>query len=175
MKQLQRLLFLQGNKCFFCGARIPVGEESVEHLDALSNGGKTSDENSVACCKTINAALGSLTVKEKFQAVLNHKGEFTCPLGRAREPKRKPDDGVTAKANKLLPDVVKNLRKRGTKRPNSLATLRNAIAGSFKTSPEIVEAVVTLLKKKGYINDSGGKMSYPGLQSKAYSHFRALA
>ena len=167
MKQLQRLLFLQGNKCFFCGIRIPSGEESVEHLNALSNGGKTSDENSVACCKTMNAALGNLTVKEKFRAVLNHKGEFACPLVPVIQSKPKSDDNVATKANKLLPDVVKNLRKRGTKRPNSLATLRNAIKGSFKqTSPEVLEAVVTLLKKKGFINEAGGKMSYPGLQSK---------
>ena len=168
MKQLQRLLFLQGNKCFFCGARIPEGEESVEHLDALSNGGKTSDENSVACCKTMNVALGNLPVKEKLRAVLNHKGEFICPLARAPESKRKPHEGVAAKANKLLPEVVKNLRKRGTKRPNSLATLRNAIVGSFnQASPEVVDAVVTLLREKGYITEAAGKLSYPGLQSKA--------
>ena len=41
MKQLERLLFLQGSRCFFCGETIPIGEASIEHLVATSNGGAT--------------------------------------------------------------------------------------------------------------------------------------
>jgi 5-methylcytosine-specific restriction endonuclease McrA len=70
MKQLQRLQFLQGNKCFFCGSPIPEGQASVEHLDALSNGGKKSDENSVVCCKAVNGALGSLSIRDKVPVAL---------------------------------------------------------------------------------------------------------
>ena len=36
MKQLERLLFLQGNVCFFCQQPLPAGEASVEHLVAAS-------------------------------------------------------------------------------------------------------------------------------------------
>ena len=79
MKQLERLLFLQGNLCFFCQQSIPVGEASVEHLVATANGGPKDDENCVVCCKAVNAALGSLSVKSKLQAVLNQRGAFACP------------------------------------------------------------------------------------------------
>jgi 5-methylcytosine-specific restriction endonuclease McrA len=50
MKQLERLLFLQGHRCFFCQQTIPDGEASVEHLVASSNGGGNEDDNCVACC-----------------------------------------------------------------------------------------------------------------------------
>ena len=73
MKQLERILFLQGNVCFFCRQPIPDGEASVEHLVATSNGGAKDDENCVVCCKTVNAALGSLSVKAKLQVVVNQR------------------------------------------------------------------------------------------------------
>ena len=50
MKQ-QRLLFLQGSRCFFCGETIPIGEASIEHLVATSNGGAKDDENCVVCAR----------------------------------------------------------------------------------------------------------------------------
>ena len=170
MKQLQRLLFLQGNKCFFCGSPIPEGQASVEHLDALSNGGKKSDENSVVCCKAVNAALGSLSIKEKFRAVLSHKGEFACPAQAV--PKPEPDlelhEMVAVEAQKLLPEVVENLRKRGIARPNTLSKLRKSVGASFKqASSELVEAVLVLLKESGYTAIDGEKVSYPGLRSDA--------
>ena len=34
MKQLERLLVMQGRRCFFCDEMIPAGEASVEHLVA---------------------------------------------------------------------------------------------------------------------------------------------
>ena len=48
VKQLERLLFLQGQRCFFCQQAISPGEASVEHLIATSNGGTKDDENCVA-------------------------------------------------------------------------------------------------------------------------------
>jgi len=44
MKLLERLLFLQGQRCFFCGQAIPLGEASIEHLVATANGGAKDDE-----------------------------------------------------------------------------------------------------------------------------------
>jgi len=37
------------------------------------------DENCVACCKAVNALLGSMSLKEKIQVVLNQQGQFKCP------------------------------------------------------------------------------------------------
>lgn len=79
MKQLERLLFLQGNRCFFCQSAIPAGEASVEHLVASVNGGANSDDNCVVCCKGMNEALGKLPIKTKMQVILNHHGRFQCP------------------------------------------------------------------------------------------------
>lgn len=72
-------MFAQGGLCFFCKKPLPKSEASVEHLLASANGGNNSDENCVACCKTVNALLGSMSLKEKVQVVLNQKGQFKCP------------------------------------------------------------------------------------------------
>ena len=74
-------MFVQGGFCFFCKQPLPKFEASVEHLQASANGGNNNDENCVACCKAVNALLGSMSLKEKFQVVLNQKGQFKCPNG----------------------------------------------------------------------------------------------
>lgn len=166
MKKLQRLLHLQRHKCFFCGNPIPDGQATVEHLDALSNGGKKSDENSVVCCRTVNELLGNLSVKEKFRAVLVHEGTFVCPMRAVSESEAQLDATLSTDAENLLPDVVENLRKRGAARPKTTAKLRTTVAASFDhASAEVVEAVLVLLKERGYTTEDGTKVSYPGLSS----------
>ena len=64
-------MFAQGGLCFFCKKPLAKAAASVEHLVASANGGKNNDENCVACCKAINALLGSMSLKEKVQVVLN--------------------------------------------------------------------------------------------------------
>jgi len=109
MKQLERLLFLQGSRCFFCGETIPTGEASIEHLVATSNGGAKDDENCVVCCKAVNTALGHLSVKAKLLAVLNHRGGFACPM---------PVESIASSTEKTNDDrvaiVVADLHKRGS-------------------------------------------------------------
>ncbi len=85
MKQLDRLLFEQGNQCFFCRKPLKPIDASVEHLVASANGGANSEENCVACCKKLNALLGSKSLKEKVQIVLNQRGSFRCPEDVERE------------------------------------------------------------------------------------------
>lgn len=164
MKQLQRLLFLQGNKCFFCNHAIPKGQATVEHLQAVSNGGKKSDENAVVCCKDANAWLGSRSVKEKFEVVLNHSRESACLAPILPKPEVKPEDKIATQAEKLLPEVLKNLSARGTARPKTTEKLKNSLGTTFKKTPrKVIDAVLVLLKKKGYTTESDGKLSYPGL------------
>ena len=38
----------------------------------------------MACCRTLNSVLGSKSIKEKIQIVLNQHGNFQCP--KSREP-----------------------------------------------------------------------------------------
>lgn len=79
MKQLDRLLFEQGGKCFFCLASLDKANASVEHLLAKANGGTDDEGNVVACCKSLNAILGRKPLKEKIQIVLRQDEGFNCP------------------------------------------------------------------------------------------------
>src|SRR5947209_1112561 len=130
MKQLERLQLHQGNRCFFCDQPIPDGEASVEHIVALANGGTKDDDNCVVCCKSVNAALGHLTVKDKLRTVLAQRAAFACPdsrLTRALEVTSADASSWTL----TLAEVTENLRKRADKRPVKLASLKNAIKTSF--------------------------------------------
>ena len=105
MKQLDKLLFEQGDRCFFCQQNLTKADASVEHLCAQANGGTNADENVVACCKTLNALLGSKPLKEKIQIVLRQRGQFICPAARSpqvvkSEPvaKAKPEPAPSAKS-----------------------------------------------------------------------------
>lgn len=132
MKQLERLLFLQGNRCFFCEKAIPQGEASVEHLVATANGGAKEDDNCVACCKAVNAALGSLSVKAKLRAVLNQRGPFVCPHRGDDVPQCVPADVDRDPFADRLAAVVTDLQKRGSARPRRVATLKNTISAVFQ-------------------------------------------
>jgi hypothetical protein len=157
MKQLERLLFLQGQRCFFCGQVIPDGEASIEHLVATANGGAKDDENCVVCCKSVNTALGHLSVKSKFQAVLNHRGKFTCPISVEHFDALAvaPEDGRFA-------IVVADLRKRGTARPRRVTTLKNTLNAAFQMSlsEADLDALLAQLVAKGYVVIEDTKVSY---------------
>ncbi len=157
MKQLERLLFLQGHRCFFCAQAIPKGHASVEHLVATSNGGVNDDENCVVCCKALNAALGHLSVKAKLQVVLNQRGILSCPMpaeGFAVPSKEPGDDRVAV--------VVADLRKRGSARPRRITTLKNTLNAAFRMtlSDAEVDAVLSGLVAKGYLVIDDMKVTY---------------
>lgn len=84
-KALERLMFAQGDLCFFCAKRLPRDEASVEHLVPSSRAGTNSDDNCVACCKSLNSLFGSMSLKEKIKVVLNQEGNFRCPNGHSDE------------------------------------------------------------------------------------------
>jgi hypothetical protein len=157
MKQLERLLFLQGQRCFFCGQAIPAGEASVEHLVATSNGGAKDDENCVVCCKAANLALGRLSVKAKLQAILNHRGNFACPM--SIEP---PASLGTEPLDGRVALVVADLHKRGPARPRRITTLKNTMNAVFQMSLSDAELDVLLsqLQRYGYVAIEDTKVSY---------------
>jgi hypothetical protein len=84
MKQLERLLFIQGGDCFFCKKPLSKADASVEHLVASANGGSNAEENCVACCKSLNSLLGSKALKEKLDVFLRQKGDFRCPASGSK-------------------------------------------------------------------------------------------
>jgi hypothetical protein len=162
MKLLERLLFLQGNRCFFCHEPIPQGEASVEHLVASANGGGKDFENCVVCCKSLNEALGHLSIKAKLRAVLDQRGPFVCPRhmeGAALETLSQLGQADLAHRLTL---AVAALQKQKKSRPRRIASLRKFIASAFqnKLSADDVDAIVSALKSAGHVSVEGAKLVY---------------
>ena len=179
-KRLERLMFVQGGACFFCKSPLSKAEASVEHLFASANGGGNNEENCVACCKSLNAILGSMSLKDKFQVVLNQKGNFKCPNGAGATAAGDAANVAIVKAKlppvtaKQLPAssppisdnfslVVANLKKRDTGRPGTLMTLTRTVAAIFPkglTEAELA-ALLQELQSKGKVSvNEVGKVSY---------------
>jgi hypothetical protein len=163
-KPLDRLMFAQGGVCFFCKKPLPKAEASVEHLLASANGGGNGDENCVACCKAVNALLGSMSLKEKFQVVLNQKGQFKCPNGAgSAKAVAKPQATVIAKPNSdKLALVVANLKQRGNSKPRTLKTLTSTVSSLFPKglSETDLTTLVQQLQTTGKVTVVGSKVSY---------------
>ncbi len=167
-KPLDRLMFAQGGLCFFCKQQLPKSEASVEHLVASANGGSNNDENCVACCKAVNALLGSMSLKEKIRVVLNQKGQFKCPNGcDASKVASKPKAKTTTPTAQTQPDdkfslVVANLKQRGHSRPRKLKTLSSTIASLFPKGLSEVElnTLVKQLESTGKVIITDNNVTY---------------
>lgn len=163
-KPLDRLMFVQGGACFFCKQPLPKAEASVEHLLASANGGDNSDENCVACCKAVNALLGSMSLKEKFQVVLNQKGHFTCPngAGTAKVSQKSKSPSIKKEESERLTLVIANLKQRGTAKPSTLKKLMSSISTLFPKgiSDDEVTKMIEKLKSDAMISIDGTKITY---------------
>ena len=167
-KPLDRLMFVQGGLCFFCRQPVPKAEASVEHLLASANGGNNDDENCVVCCKAVNSLFGSMSLKEKFQVVLNQKGQFRCPnavesANAVTPAKATPKTPAAAqpKADKLAM-VIANLKQRGNAKPRILKTLTSTIVSLFPKglSQAELSALVQKLQSTGKVAVSENKITY---------------
>ncbi len=158
-KPIDRLLFAQGGLCFFCQRTLSAAEASVEHLVATANGGSNNSDNTVACCKALNALLGRMSLKEKLCVVLNQKGEFRCPDGDANLIVKATGHQTAAER---LAFVVENLRKRGTSRPRTIKTLSSTIGAMFqkKLTEHEVASLLGKLQTQGIVSVSGTKVFY---------------
>lgn len=162
---LDRLMFAQGGLCFFCKQPLPKAEASVEHLFASSNGGSNKDENCVACCRSVNSLLGSMSLKEKFQVVLNQKGQFKCPNSGGAAPLRAggtPRKASAKEKTDTFSMVVANLAQRGNSRPRTLKTLTSTVASLFPkgiAEPELT-ALIQQLQSTGKVSVLENKVSY---------------
>lgn len=79
LTKLEKMLYLQGGKCFFCGQLLPVAEASIDHLLSLSQGGQRVESNEVVCHKTVNDAFGPMDLKRKMEFILTSPGRVQCP------------------------------------------------------------------------------------------------
>jgi hypothetical protein len=163
-KPLDRLMFVQGGLCFFCKQPLPKTEASVEHLFASANGGSNSDENCVACCKAVNRLLGSMSLKEKFQVVLNQKGQFKCPngVGSIKVVTQTKATVIAQPKNDKLILVVANLKQRGNSKPRTLKTLKSTVVALFpKGLPESeLSTIIQQLQATKKVTITENKVTY---------------
>jgi hypothetical protein len=168
-KPIERLLFAQGGKCFFCRKPLPRAEASIEHLVAMTHGGKDGDENCVACCKALNALFGRMSLKEKLVIVLNQEGDFKCPAGSLSQitkapppsPKSTPKPPRTRAEKFAL--VVADLQKRGNAKPGTVEKLLNTIKSHLVQMGEPGEEAHGLLNDlaaKAYLSVADEKITY---------------
>lgn len=170
---LDRLLFAQGGQCFFCRKPLPKAEASVEHLLASANGGTNDDGNCVACCKALSHLLGSNSIKEKMQIVLNQRGNFQCPGNVIQQPNTAPipsnaaasQTPVQATTNGAFDLVQSDLKKRGASRPRKVSTLTSTIKALLKqqqrpNSDAEVANLITELQKRGKLSITDTKVTY---------------
>lgn len=162
---LDRLMWAQGNRCFFCDKPLPKDDASVEHLWAKANGGTNSDENCVVCCKAVNALLGSMSLKEKFKVVLNQQGQFKCPSAQAKSTS--PAKGIRkASPSEQEPDfyrlVVANLKQRESHAPKTLKTLTSTVTALLGDSHKGTSAhqIIEQMKATGVLTVSSTKVTY---------------
>lgn len=157
-------MFAQGGLCFFCGEKLPKSEASVEHLIPTSRAGSNSDDNCVACCKAMNALLGSMSLKEKIKVVLNQKGDFKCPnsIGQGKSKSRVLAKAAGGISESTITAIIENLRSRGNARPRKIKTLSSTIRAmpQFKLDDQQVKAIVEYLRVSGQIDISGEQVSY---------------
>ena len=162
IKSLDRLLYAQGNRCFFCREPLARSDASIEHLVARSNSGSDSDENCVACCKELNSLLGSRSLKGKIEVVLNQDGKFRCPNGHQPLARVSSPSKSTALLAERLSLVVENLKARPNALPKTIKTLTTTIAALFKPrlSDLDADAVVQGLQSAEKISFHGTKIVY---------------
>ena len=118
----------------------------------------------MACCKALNLLLGRMSLKEKLRVVLNQKGEFRCPNGRAScESAQAPavNSGLALPADSTAA-VVSDLRRRGSARPRAVKTLAGTVAALFKRSlsEQEIAALLSHMLAEGLITVEGTKVSY---------------
>ncbi len=59
-----------GNRCQFCGRRLPTCDLSIDHVIPRSRGGRTTWENCALACVSCNVRKGSRLPKEAGMALL---------------------------------------------------------------------------------------------------------
>jgi hypothetical protein len=133
-----------------------------------ANGGGNNDENCVACCKAVNALLGSMSLKEKFHVILNQKGQFKCPNGAGSAKKTTPPKSPPKAAALPKPKddkvtlVIANLKQRGNATPRTLKTLTSTIASLFPKGVSVSEIteMVEQLQSTGKVTVTENKVTY---------------
>jgi len=79
LSKLRKILYLQADRCFFCGEPLELEDANIEHLNPKSKGGTNKEDNLVVCHKSLNTIFGDMDLKRKFEFILKTAGSFKCP------------------------------------------------------------------------------------------------
>ncbi len=80
--KLEKILYLQAGRCFFCGEPLEGADANIEHLNPRSKGGTNKEDNLVVCHKSLNTIFADMDLKRKFEFILKAAGSFKCPEKR---------------------------------------------------------------------------------------------
>jgi 5-methylcytosine-specific restriction endonuclease McrA len=86
LTKLRKILYLQGETCFFCGKPLREEDASIEHLNPKSRGGSSTEDNEVVCHKTLNQAFGDMDLKRKLDFVAREHRMPVAILGVCDTP-----------------------------------------------------------------------------------------
>jgi hypothetical protein len=171
VKLLDRLLFAQGQCCFFCSQQLPREAASVEHLLAKSHSGNNEFDNCVACCQAVNSMFGNMTLKGKMEVVLRQRGNFRCPAKLADPAnERQSEPAVPAVTQKLIAAAVTNLQRHKAARPRTLKALHSAMRSQFakQLAGASAQSLVDHLRLIGVVVvEEDGTVSYRSTQQSA--------
>jgi hypothetical protein len=157
--QLERLLFIQGNRCFLCHQLLNETNASVEHLRAKANGGDGADENCIAICKKMNQWLGAMPLKDKLRSLLAHQGTLVCPDSLRQPSSLQPvNHEETKQTTNQEPDVASLgnkyhvLLKSRKNKPRLIKTLTKDITNHCSTDKQTASRVIAELQKRHIIS-----------------------
>jgi hypothetical protein len=186
-KAIDKRIFLQGGRCFFCGKTLTASQASIVQLCTRSKGEKANDDNSVACCNTLTQFLKDLTLKEKIQVIMRHGGQIPCPTSENFDKKKiklkkseksekattsdhtSPPTTAPASKEKSLGNThlrepietfIDTLQQFPKSRPKKFKTLVQRIANHYHLSYEQAEVSVKALISNGIITISGNNIKY---------------
>jgi hypothetical protein len=167
-KPIERLMFAQGDKCFFCRKPLARADASVEHLVAVANGGKDYDENCVACCKSLNRLFGHMSLKEKLNIILNQSGDFRCPAAAQtthslQAIETKSIGNAPQTNDQRIAAVLADLHKRGNARPATVEKLLNTIRSRLAQlgdAGDHAETILSELSARAFVHVAEKKVTY---------------
>jgi hypothetical protein len=117
----------------------------------------------------LNALLGSLSLKEKIQVILNQRGDFKCPnsmgsVNPAAAPAatRAAASHASKSVNEKVAFIVADLQKRGSARPRTVSTLSTTIGALSRKqlSDAEVSSLIEALCAQGFVMVTNTKVSY---------------
>jgi 5-methylcytosine-specific restriction endonuclease McrA len=78
----KNILLRDRNICQYCGAVLPSGELTLDHVIPRSRGGASTWENLVACCHSCNRRKGNQYVQEAGMKLMREPRAFNLHTSR---------------------------------------------------------------------------------------------